>query len=105
MSDIEYVKILKDSKSDAVTPYYYTIQTPFRDRMARLLLENEVYSTFKYFPVHQMSFFKESTFLYGNKLEFKDSDYVVDRTLNLPLHANMTIDDVNKISKLIKQME
>ena len=104
LSDIEYVKILKDSKSDVVTPYYYTIQTPFRDRMARLLLENEVYSTFKYFPIHRMPFFKESTFLYGSKLEFKDSDYVADRTLNLPLHANMAIDDVNKISTLIKQM-
>lgn len=104
LADIDHIKILKDRKSEVVTPYFYTIQTPFRDRMATLLLENEVYSTFKYFPVHRMPFFKERCFLYGNKLEFKDSDYVADRTLNLPLHANMTTDDAVRISKLIKQM-
>ena len=100
LSGIEHLKVLKDNKSNIVTPYFYTIQTPFRDQMARLLLKNEIYSTFKFFPVYRMSFFKESTC----SRKFKNSDYVADHTLNLPLHANMTTDDVAKISNLIKQM-
>jgi len=100
LSGIEHIKILKDNKSNIVTPYFYTIQTPFRDQIARLLLENEVYSTFKYFPAHRIPFFKEDT----RSRKFKNSDYVADTTLNLPLHANLTTDNVVRISKLIKQM-
>jgi aminotransferase len=103
LCDIDHIKILKDKKSDYVTPYFYTIQTPYRNYLAKYLLENKVYSTFKYYPVHKISFFQEDTCLYGKKIEFPNADYVSNQTLNLPLHANMSEENAIQISKLISQ--
>lgn len=105
LSNISHIKILKDIKSDYVTPYYYTIQTPYRNQIATYLLENDVYTTFKYYPIHKISFFEEDTYLYNNKLDFPNSEYVSNCTLNLPLHGNLTENETINICKLIKEWE
>ena len=99
--DIENIKVLKDTKSDFVTPYFYTIQTSERNQLAKYLLENDVYTTFKYYPIHRISFFEQDIYQYDEKLEFSNSDYVADNTLNLPLHSNMSAEDAIYICKLI----
>lgn len=82
---------------DTISSYYlYWIQTEHRDELAAYLRENEVYVTFRYYPLHKVE-------LYGQtrRTDLRTSNRVADQTICLPLHQGMTLDDVNKICDLI----
>lgn len=76
--------------------YFFWIQTECRNELARYLLNNGVYTTFRYWPLHKLEIFKE--FVSG---DLPNSDYVSNCTLNLPLHQGLTDQDVEKIIRLI----
>lgn len=61
--------------------YFYWVQTPHRDELAVWLKEGEVYTTFRYWPLHQA---------YGWDVYLPMADFAADRTLLLPLHASLT---------------
>ncbi|MEM7176095.1 MAG: DegT/DnrJ/EryC1/StrS family aminotransferase [Pseudomonadota bacterium] len=75
--------------------YLYWIQIPsLRDELAAYLAENGVYTTFRYFPLHKVSFFAD-----GNHLP--NAEAVNETTLNLPIHQNLTDDEVLWIADLV----
>jgi len=76
--------------------YLYWIQTTRRDEMARYLIANGVYCTFRYFPLHLVEFF-------ANGQVLPNAEYVNETTLNLPLHQNLSDQDVDKIIGLVKK--
>jgi len=77
--------------------YLYWIRIKNRNELARILVENGVYCTFKYFPLHLIEFYKHG----GGSLE--NSELINDTTLNLPIHQNLTDDDVQVIVDLVKR--
>ena len=61
-----------------------------RDQLAAFLRENDIYTTFRYFPLNRVKHYDAD----GN---FPESDYASDNTLCLPVHQSLTNDEVNYI--------
>ena len=74
------------------TYYFYHVQTKrgSRDNLAKFLRDNDVYTTFRYFPLHRVP-------AYGLAGSFPNADYAADHTLCLPIHQALTDDEVNYI--------
>ena len=80
--------------------YFFWIQTESRDELAKYLLDNDVYTTFRYWPLHKVDYLKE----YVVK-EYPNSEYASQYTLNLPLHQSLSDENVETIIKLIKEFK
>ena len=81
--------------------YMYHIQTKDsddRDKLAKYLRRNNIYTAFRYYPLHEISF-------YGSEETLPDTDYVKNHTLCIPLHQNLTDDDVSKIIDTIRSFK
>jgi len=77
--------------------YLYWVQlSGRRDALAAYLAENDVYSTFRYYPLHLVKHF-------GTQTRLPAAELANETTLNLPLHQNLTDDDVQKIVGLVVQ--
>ena len=88
---------LKPDPHSTSSYYLYWIQTPAgRDELATYLAENGVYSTFRYYPLHLVKYFRAACRL-------PVAERLSETTLNLPLHQNLTDDDVEKIVDLTKR--
>lgn len=74
--------------------YFYWIQTPRRDELAKYLKSQGIYTSFRYYPLHRV--FKTGQNLPG-------ADYAADNTLLLPLHCNLTDNQVEFICDKIKE--
>lgn len=68
--------------------YTYWIQTASRDGLAEYLKSNGIYTTFRYYPLHN---------IYGGNQAFPGATRAAATTLNLPLHQAMTEKDVTII--------
>ena len=88
---------LPPSLPDYVQSCYYTywVQLKERDRLAKFLYERNVYTTFRYWPLHRIKHFHLATD------QLPHSDYVSNHTLNIPLHQSLTNDEVYKIINYI----
>lgn len=76
--------------------YSYWIQTDKRDNLATFLRSEGVYCTMRYWPVHRA---------YNWSGEYPGADNAAERTLNIPLHANLTTEQVERIIELINNWE
>jgi dTDP-4-amino-4,6-dideoxygalactose transaminase len=77
--------------------YFFWVQLSKRDELAKYLLDNDVYTTFRYWPLHKISYFDQSPEGLDN------SEYVSGHTLNLPIHPALMESDLDKIVSLIKE--
>lgn len=77
--------------------YFYWIQVKDRNKLAHYLKENGVYTTFRYWPLSRVDYFPDN-----NQLDFPNTEYIAENTLNLPIHQNLSDSDVDKIISLIK---
>ena len=78
--------------------YFFWIQTDRRDRLAKYLLENGVYTTFRYWPLNKVKLLKK----YCRDIDLINTDYISKKTLNIPLHHSLSDEDVSKIIELIQ---
>ena len=82
--------------------YMYHIQTKIpddRDRLASFLRKNDVYTTFRYYPLHWVD-------LYEQKFQrLPEAEAAALCTLCLPIHQSLTDDEVEKICRLIKSFK
>ena len=69
-----------------------------RDESTRYLLNNEVYSTFRYWPLNKVKLFKE----YIDKTDLNNTDYISSHTLNIPLHHSLSDNELSKIIELVR---
>lgn len=71
--------------------YFFWVQLAARNELAHFLRGKGIYSTFRYWPLHRVSYFKlEATSL-------PNSDAASALTLNLPLHQALSDDDVGRV--------
>lgn len=77
--------------------YFYHIQVKdhHRDLLAKYLREQDVYTTFRYFPLHRVKH-------YGISGAFPNADYAADHTLCLPLHQSLKDAEVDRVIELIR---
>jgi aminotransferase len=79
--------------------YFHWIQVPGpgrRDRLATHLRERDIYTTFRYHPLHWVAFYDHA----GGSLP--GADRAAEETLLLPLHQSLTDSDVERILDAIR---
>ena len=74
----------------------FHVQVKDRDKFAKYLRKKEIYTTFRYYPLHWVDFYE-----YKDKLP--NTEYAANHTLCLPLHQNLTNKEVNYIIDTIKK--
>ena len=97
LSSVPGIQIPPEPLPDCKGAYFlYWLQIPERrDALAAHLAENGVYCTFRYFPLHLIDFFRSTVRLPG-------AEYANETTLNIPLHQNLSDNDVSRIVDLIQ---
>ena len=74
--------------------FTYVIRTKERDALAKYLLENGVYTTLRYHPLHLNA-------LYGPQPSLPNCEQLNEEALSLPLHPNLEEDQVERIIELV----
>lgn len=67
-----------------------------RNTLARHLYDKGIYTNYRYFPLHLVKG-------YGSNQKLKNAEHNNDVILNIPLHQNLTDNDVDKIITTIKE--
>jgi len=99
LKDINWLEVPPKLNKDIISSYYFFwIQTDRRDRLAKYLLENGVYTTFRYWPLNKVKLLKK----YCRDIDLINTDYISKKTLNIPLHHSLSDEDVSKIIELIQ---
>ena len=76
--------------------YHIQIKNGKRDKLAKFLRENGVYTTYRYYPLHRVPG-------YGITGEFPNADYAADNTLNLPIHQSISDAELDLIAHLFEE--
>jgi dTDP-4-amino-4,6-dideoxygalactose transaminase len=86
--DIPWIQLPPDLPTGHV-PFFYWIQTSpnVRDKLAKYLRERDIYTTFKYWPLHR-------TKLYADEGLYPGAEAASDSTLLLPVHQNLSDSEV-----------
>jgi dTDP-4-amino-4,6-dideoxygalactose transaminase len=96
LSNLDWLDIPNKIARGTTSSYYmYHIQTKNRDELAKYLRDNGIYTTFRYYPLHWVKYFNSNKKLLG-------TEYAANHTLCIPLHQNLSDEDVNWVIKKIQ---
>ncbi|MBQ8319653.1 MAG: DegT/DnrJ/EryC1/StrS family aminotransferase [Clostridia bacterium] len=101
LKDISWLDLPIEIPQDCTSSYYfYHIQAKNgkRDLLAKYLRENNIYTTYRYYPLHRVPG-------YGVTGEFPNADYAADNTLCLPMHQSLSENDLALIVEKIKEFD
>ena len=96
LNHLDWIKLPSIPNHVTSSYYMYHIQVDNRDELAKYLREKEIYTTFRYYPLHWVDF-------YQSKEKLPNTEYAANHTLCLPLHQNITEKEVNYIIDTIKK--
>ncbi len=99
LKDIEWLDLPPELPEDCKTSYYFyhvQVKNGKRDLFAKHLRENNIYTTYRYFPLHRVNG-------YNAHGVFENADYAADNTLCLPMHQSLSTDDLEFIAEKIKE--
>ena len=99
LKDLEWIDLPLPLKAGCRSSYYFyhiQIKNGKRDELARFLRERDIYTTYRYFPLHRVPH-------YGVVGYFPGADYAADNTLCLPIHQSLTEDNVQMVIDKIKE--
>lgn len=77
--------------------FTYCIRVPNRDGLAKFLLENNIYTTLRYHPLHLNPIYGQT------KLRLPNSEQLNEDALSIPLHPRLSDDDVSFVISKIKE--
>lgn len=93
---IDWIKTPAEAQPGDKHSYFtYFIRVPDRDRFAKYLFENGIYTTLRYHPLHLNS-------IYQSNAKLDNCERLNEEGLNIPLHPSLSMDDVDKIIETIK---
>jgi aminotransferase len=81
---------------DSHSYFTYCIRVPQRDELAHYLLENDVYTTLRYHPLHLNPLYKQT------HVRLPHCETLNEDCLSIPIHPRLSLDEVGKIVGLIK---
>lgn len=76
--------------------YFFTVMTPRRDELAGFLKSRQIYSTFRYYPLHLIDLFKAHAEACPAATTFSET------ALNIPIHQSLTDTDVVQITDALQ---
>ena len=86
-----------DADAGDIHSYFtYCIRVPQRDELAHYLLENDVYTTLRYHPLHLNPLYKQTD------VRLTNCELLNEDCLSIPIHPRLSSGDVDKIVGLIK---
>ncbi len=92
------IKIPIESETGDRHSYFtYCIRIPRRDELAQYLLENHIYSTLRYHPLHLNQLYNQTHIRLPNTEELNND------ALNIPLHPGLSDEEVNKVADMVKK--
>lgn len=104
-----YDKFLKDvrgiktmpSKYDTITPFMYVIRVEEkkRNQLKDFLMQNDIESGINYIPCTHFTLYHHE----GDEKEYAVTENIFDEILCLPLHFELTDDDVRRVVDVIKE--
>lgn len=77
--------------------YWIRCRGSVRDRLARHLLARDIYTSFKYWPLHR-------TLMYGDGGSYPGADAAADSTLLLPFHNGLADREVEAVVAAIREL-
>jgi dTDP-4-amino-4,6-dideoxygalactose transaminase len=80
-------------EGDRHSYFTYCIRVPNRDKLAHFLLENEIYTTLRYHPLHLNPLYCQM------EVKLENSLILNEDALSIPIHPRMTELDVEKVNK------
>lgn len=99
LADVSWIDIPEPLKDYCRSSYYFyhiQIASGHRDNVAKYLREHDIYTTFRYFPLHRVPH-------YGITGSFPNANYAADNTLCIPMHQSLSDDDVAKVIACLKE--
>ena len=103
LKSLKWLDVPEPLLSHTTSSYYmYHIQTKDkddRDKLAKYLRDEGVYTTFRYYPIHWVKFFN------SHDVKLPNTEYAANHTLCIPLHQGLSNSDVSKIIKLIQEFK
>ncbi|MGD1843053.1 MAG: DegT/DnrJ/EryC1/StrS family aminotransferase [Thermonemataceae bacterium] len=84
---INWIICPEETDTEAHGYFSYFIQVPERDQLAHYLLENKIYTTLRYHPLHLNKVYASSTPL-------PNCEHLNETGLNIPLHPRLTAEEV-----------
>jgi len=98
LSDVDWITLPPEPLDDCTSSYYlFWLQMNDRNNFAKYMVKNEIYVTFRYYPLHLIKYYGS----WHNQLP--NTEWVNDRTINIPLHQNLTDGEVEYIIEMIKK--
>lgn len=76
--------------------FWVQLEPALRDRLARQLRSEGIYTTFRYYPLHRVE-------RYGHVASLPGADEAADGTLCLPLHQSLSDDDVARVIQAVRR--
>jgi aminotransferase len=96
---MSWIKLPVDANKDEKHSYFtYVIRVPKRDELAKYLLDKGIYTTLRYHPLHLNP-------IYGCHYRLPISERLNEEALSIPLHPNLTVNDVSYIIDTIKSFQ
>ena len=90
----EELKIIKKIPFAKDCSYHlFWIALKNRNEFMKKMLENNIETGIHYFPIHKMKF-------YNSKVKLQTTEKITKELVSLPIHPNLSDDDINKIIKL-----
>jgi aminotransferase len=84
-------------EGDTHSYFTYCVRVPMRDELAHFLLDNGVYTTLRYHPLHLNPLYKQT------EINLPNCAVLNETALSLPLHPRLTSSDVDKVINLVTQ--
>jgi aminotransferase len=93
-----WITLPKEPNADETHSYFTYVITvdEKRDELAKFLLDNGVYTTLRYHPLHMNQLYDQL----DQNLE--NTQYLNDRALSIPLHPNLPMEDAQTVVDKIK---
>jgi dTDP-4-amino-4,6-dideoxygalactose transaminase len=79
--------------SENCSYHLYWLQVNKRKSFMKFLKENKIETGIHYKPIHHFS-------LYSSKLKLNNTDKIAKRIVSIPIHSNLSDNDVNQVIKL-----
>ncbi len=101
LSGLDWLDIppaLPDYMESSYYMYHVQLKNDKRDDFAKFLRENDIYTTFRYYPLHWVKAYECSDTL-------ENAEWAAMHTLCLPIHQSLSDDDVRYVIEKIREFE
>jgi aminotransferase len=96
--DLEWLRRPEDAlPGDQHSYFTYVIRIPNRDRSARALYEQGIYTTLRYHPLHMNP-------IYRSHSPLPNTERLNEEALSIPLHPNLSPADVEKVVQEVRNL-